>query len=118
MWMTRAKTESEAGQASVELVALLPALVLVAALAWQALLTAESWWRAGTAARAAARAQALGGDPLHAARSALPGSFAAGVAVVGKPGGDGIGVRVRVPSVLAGVRVGSVTVKARMEPQG
>src|ERR1700712_3746814 len=106
MWMTRARG-SEAGQASVEVGALLPALGVVAALAWQAVLAAESWWLAGTAARAAARAQALGADPLVAARASLPGSFASGVAVVAarEGDGDGVGVRIRVPSVLAGVRV-------------
>jgi hypothetical protein len=118
MWMARAKDDgSEAGQASIELVALLPALALVLALAWQAVLVAESWWLAGTAARAAARTQALGGDPLLAARRALPGPFGSHVAVRADADGDGLRVRVGVPSVVTGVRVGSISVRARMERQ-
>lgn len=113
MWKARA----EDGQATVELVALVPALVVAALLAWQAVVAGQAWWLAGAAAREAARAQALGGDPTAAARSVLPVALRRGLQVTPAGGGDGVRVRVAVPPVLAGVRFGSVTVKARMEPQ-
>jgi hypothetical protein len=118
MWIARA----DDGQASVELVAVLPVLGVVALLAWQALIAGEAWWLAGAAAREAARAQALGQDPAAAARSVLPARLRGGVRVrrvAGQgPDGDGVvTVRVAVPSVVSGLRWGSVTVRARMEPQ-
>jgi hypothetical protein len=51
---------STRGQASVELVALLPLLALNALALWQGVVAAQAAWLAGGAARAAARAQALG----------------------------------------------------------
>ncbi|MCW3023755.1 MAG: pilus assembly protein, partial [Conexibacter sp.] len=51
--MVRARGEE--GQAAVELVALLPVLALVAALAWQSVVAGQAWWMAGAAAREAAR---------------------------------------------------------------
>jgi len=108
MWKARA----ENGQATVELVAVLPVVGLVLLLAWQALVAGQTWWLAGAAARDAARASALGGDPLSAARHALP------TARLGRTGADGtIRVRATIPSVVAGLRFGSVRVRARMEPQ-
>lgn len=104
------------GQASVELVALLPLVGLLVALAWQALLAGEAIWLGGSAARAAARAQALGGDPLRAARGALPGRFAQGLRV--RPLGDGsVAVVVRIPAALAGGALGSFAARARFEAQ-
>jgi hypothetical protein len=105
------------GQASVELVAVLPALLAIALLAWQAVVAGEAWWLAGAAAREAARASALGGDPRAAAREVLPGRLRTGLRVRAGDGGGEVTVRVRVPAVLAGVPVGSVSVAARMEPQ-
>jgi hypothetical protein len=66
--MTR---DAERGQATVELLVLLP-LVLTAALAGAAVLAAHSAQeRAGEAARAGAMALLQGGDPLRAARDLL-----------------------------------------------
>ena len=116
MWTAR---EEEDGQATVELMALLPALAVIATLALQALLAGATLWLAGGAAREAARARALGADPGAAARAALPSPFRGGrgdVRVVGA-GDDGVRVSVPIPSLIAGVRLGSVTVPARMEPQ-
>jgi hypothetical protein len=115
MWIAR----GEDGQATVELVALLPALALVAALAWQALLAGETWWLAGAAAREGARAHALGGDAGAAARGTLPPGLRGGlrVATSAESGGSGVRVRLAVPSVIPGARLGSVSVRARMEPQ-
>jgi hypothetical protein len=60
------------GQASVELVAAIPALVLAAAVALQLLLVGYSVTIADGAAEAGALAGAAGGDARAAARKALP----------------------------------------------
>src|SRR3954454_12630991 len=112
MWIAR----GEDGQASVELVALLPVIAGIALLAWQALMAGEAWWLAGSAAREAARASALGADPRPAAAGVLPAALRRGLR--GRAGGeDGVAGRVRVPAVRGALRVGSVTVRARMERQ-
>jgi hypothetical protein len=108
---TQRAGRGEDGQATVELVAVLPVLGLVALLAWQAVVAGQTWWLAGVAAREGARAAALGGDPAPAARRVLP------EARVARAGADGVRVRVAVPAVLAGLRFGSVTVRAQMAPQ-
>ena len=51
--------EEEAGQATVELVALLPLMVALLAALWQVALVGYAEWAASAAARAAARAAAL-----------------------------------------------------------
>jgi hypothetical protein len=115
MW--KARVGDEDGQATVELVALLPALGLVLLVAWQAIVAGEARWLAGGAAREAARAAALGDDPAAAARRAVPrGRYRSGLTVATERGG-GVRVRLSIPPVLDGVRLGSVTVRARMEPQ-
>ena len=113
MWIAR----GEDGQASVELVAVLPVLVVIALLAWQAVVAGEAWWLAGTAAREAARAAAVGRDPGAAARAVLPGRMRDGLRVKTGREGDGLRVRVQVPAVVEGMRLGSVSARARMEPQ-
>src|SRR4051812_6314118 len=104
------------GQAAVELVALLPLLAALAALAWQAVVAGQAVWLAGSAARAAARAQAVGGDPVVAARSALPRALARGVGVSRRSDGA-VRVAVAVPAVVGGARLGSVHATARFAPQ-
>jgi Flp pilus assembly protein TadG len=114
MWKTRAGEEGEGGQAAVELVAVLPVLGLVLALAWQAVVAGQSWWLAGAAAREAARASALGADPGAAARRVLPRD----ARVDARPAADGsIRIHLAIPAVVPGLRLGSVAVSARMEPQ-
>jgi pilus assembly protein CpaE len=90
---------AERGQATVELVAILPALVLACAIAWQIVLAGHSAWLAAHAARAAARAVAVGRDAGAAARSALPRSLEHGLRVSDR--GEGrVHVRVDVPLLL------------------
>lgn len=72
---------SETGQASVELVALLPLMAVLAAMGWQAVVAGHAVWSAGTAARAAARAVAIGGDPAAAARRTVAVSLRSGLRV-------------------------------------
>ncbi|HEU0025119.1 MAG TPA: hypothetical protein VFQ12_10825, partial [Thermoleophilaceae bacterium] len=68
----RPQPAGEAGQASVELVAALPLVLLAAAVAWQLALSGHTAWLCAHAARAAARADAVGRSAGAAARSALP----------------------------------------------
>jgi hypothetical protein len=97
------------GQATVETVALLPLIVLVGALLWQAVVAGQALWLSGAAARAAARAAAVGGDAQVAARGALPPRLESGLRV--RAAGGRVRVAVRVPAVLSG---GSIfTVRAR-----
>jgi hypothetical protein len=116
MWIARDDDEGDGGQASIELIALLPALALIATLAIQALLAGGTLWLTATAAREAARARALGGDPEAAARTALPSWSREGLQVTTERE-DGVRVRVEIPSLVGGLRLGSVSVPARMEPQ-
>jgi hypothetical protein len=88
------RLRSQAGQASVELVAVIPFVLLVGLVLWQLALTGQTAWLCANAARVAARAQAVGRDASEAARSALPAGLRAGLRVERDPGG---GVRVRVP---------------------
>jgi Flp pilus assembly protein TadG len=63
----------QGGQASVEFLAALPVLLLLAAFAMQILAVGYASVLAGNAAEASALALAGGGDPNAAARAALPG---------------------------------------------
>ncbi len=106
---------SQSGQAAVELTVLLPVLAVLLAGAWQCVLAAHVHWSAGAAARAAARAQAVGTDELAAARRALPASLDHRVAVDDTDGG--VAVRVRIPTVIPGLRLGSLTAHATFASQ-
>jgi hypothetical protein len=86
------------GQASVELVAALPVALLAGLAAWQLALLGHAAWLAAHAARAAARADAVGRSPEGAARSVLPHSLERGLVV--KRSGRRVRVRVRVPLLL------------------
>src|SRR3954469_8477668 len=88
------------GQASVEFVAVLPLVALVAGALWQAVVTGQAVWvsagggRGGWRARAAggggSRARAVGGDAAAGARATLPASLRRGARVAA----DRSGVRV------------------------
>jgi hypothetical protein len=92
---------SERGQASVELVAALPALLLAALLGLQLLAAGYALTLADGAAEAGALALASGGSPSAAAREALPGWASANVEV-SVHGGE-VSVRLRPPSPFAAV---------------
>jgi hypothetical protein len=104
-----------AGQASVETVALLPLVLLVAALLWQGLLAGQAAWLAGSAARGAARAHAVGADPRVAARAALPGRLRRGLIV--RAGASEVRVRVRVPAIVGGGSLLAVSARAHLQEQ-
>ena len=92
-------TCSESGQASVETVAMVPLVLLAAAVAWQLVLTGHTLWLCANAARAAARADLVGESPARAARSALPRSLERDLSVTRLDQG-GIRVEVRLPLLL------------------
>lgn len=100
------------GQTTVEAVALLPVLLVVALLCWQCVVAGQAAWLVGSSARSAARAAAVGGDVRGAARAALPGRLRRGVRVVESASGA-VRVEVAVPLVLAGTRLGHVAASAR-----
>jgi hypothetical protein len=107
---------SEDGQATVELIALLPLVCLLAAALWQVALAGGAIWFAGGAARAAARAEAVGGDPAAAARGALPRRFERGLRV--RAADDGaVTLVVGVPALLGASSLATVTARARFEAQ-
>jgi hypothetical protein len=106
---------AERGQASIELVALLPLLALLAFALWQAAVAGQAVWLAGAAARAGARAEAIGADPVAAAQSALPPRLEDGLRVRARDGG-GVTVTLRIPSALGG-HVATTTAAARLAPQ-
>jgi hypothetical protein len=99
----------QGGQASVELIAVIPALALVIALAVQFALVGYSLWSAGAAARAGARAGYVGGAAEHAARASLPPALRRGAKVRTK---DGVTVRVRTPSLVPGLPRVPLTARA------
>ncbi len=104
------------GQATVELVAVLPLVGLLAVLLWQTLLAGETVWLSGSAARAAARAVAVGADPAEAARAVLPPRLERGLRVRREPGGA-VTLVLRVPAALGGGTIAPVTTRARFEAQ-
>lgn len=108
-------TRGVRGQATVELVALLPLLVFVAALLWQLALAGHATWAAGGAARAAARAQALGADPVTAARGALPADLRRGLKVSERDGS--VRVEVRIPPVTPVLDLGRTAADAQFPAQ-
>lgn len=88
----------EAGQASVELVAALPALLLAALVALQLLAAGYALTLADGAAEAGALALASGASAAQAARGALPGWARNDVSVSVQ--GGAVTVRLRPPSPL------------------
>jgi hypothetical protein len=107
---------AQAGQATVELVALLPMLAVVGFALWQAVVAGQATWLAGAAARAAARAEALGADPASAARGVLPPRLEGGLRV--EPADDGeVRVTLRIPAVVGRGAVASTSARARFAPQ-
>src|SRR3954468_9601621 len=102
--MNRSGLRAERGQASVELVAAVPFVLLVGLVAWQLVLAGHALSMCANAARVAARAEAVGGDPRAAARSALPRGMEAGLEVVRRKEG-GVRVSVRAPVLLAATGV-------------
>ena len=98
-----------------ELVAVLPLVAALLAALGQLALVGEAAWGVAGGARAAARAEAVGVDPAAAARSVLPARLERGLRVRSVGGGE-VAVTVRVPPAF-GIRIGSVSSRARFAPQ-
>ncbi len=92
---------AERGQATVELVAAIPVLLLAALVALQLLAAGYAMTLADGAAEAGALALAAGGSAPEAARAALPGWAEEDVSVAVE--GGTVSVRLRPPSPFAAV---------------
>jgi hypothetical protein len=96
---------------------MLPIVVVLAASLWQAVVAGQAVWVSGAAARAAARAAAVGGDAKAAARRALPGALERGLRVDTDDDGKAK-VRIAVPLVAGDGRLTTVTAQAHFQSQG
>ncbi len=94
----------------------MPLVVLVAALLWQLALAGHATWAAGAAARAAARAGAVGHDSERAAHAALPADLRRGVRIVERADGS-VRVEVQIPAVTPGLDVGRASAQASFPAQ-
>jgi len=108
--MTRSPAPGERGQASIELLAVAPLLVLVALAAAQALAALACREYAAHGAHAGAVALLQGADPARAARAALPGWSRSDVRVMSA--GRRIVVRVRPPFAIPGLEALLTTERA------
>jgi hypothetical protein len=99
----------ERGQASIELVATIPLVLVVTLMVAQLAVAGYALWSAGAAARAGARADYVGGDGEAAARRALPPPLRSRASI---NDADGISVRVKAPGLLPGIPPVPVTAKA------
>lgn len=99
-----------------ELVTALPLVALVAMLLWQVAVAGQAAWLSGAAARAAARAQAVGGDTRAAARGVLPTPLGRGLSVRAARDGS-VTVTIGVPSVVGAGRLATIASRAKFEPQ-
>jgi hypothetical protein len=103
------KGGDESGQASVELIAAIPALALVTLLVAQLALVGYALWSAGVAARAGARVAYVGGNAERAALASLPGVLRMDASLDNR---KGVQVRVRTPSLVPGLPRVPVTARA------
>lgn len=116
---TTSSQPAERGQATVELVALLPLMALLAALLWQGVVAGQAVWLAGSAARAGARASAVGADEAAAVRRVLPARLERGLVVRRvASGAGGVRVAIAVPAIVGSGRLTTVSARARLQDQG
>lgn len=101
-----ARLAGESGQASIELMGSLGFLILLMLIAWQLVLVGTTFVFAGHAARAGARALAVGDPVAAAAKSDLPHPWQAGTKVSESKvvqGSQSVSVDVPVPLLLPGL---------------
>lgn len=106
----------ERGQASVELLGMLPFLLLAAVLVWQLLLVGYAVTSAENAARAASRVEARGGDGAKAAKRVVGGPLRKGIKTT--IDGQKAVVSVRVPLLVPGLSDDSIVVSRDAELPG
>lgn len=109
----RRRAAPERAQASAELVAVVPLLLVSALLLAQGLVAGWALLSAGEAARSAARIAHVGGDAKAAAGEALPDALAPGKVWVE---GASIEVEVHAPALLPGVPEIPVQASASLDP--
>lgn len=102
----------EDAQASVELVAVIPVLLVLTLVVAQLAMAGYALWAAGAAARAGARAGYVGGDAEAAARHSLPAPLRHGAHVKDS---NGVEVRVRAPALIPGIPAVPVTARAGLD---
>src|SRR3954471_3267336 len=107
-----ARARGQSGQASVELVAAIPVLLLVTLVVAQLAVAGYALWSAGAAARAGARAGYVGGDAQAAARHSLPAPLRHGAHVKDS---DGVEVRIEAPALIPGIPSVPVTARAGLD---
>lgn len=110
---TRSRCHGEDGTASVELIAAVPFVLFVVAVAAQAALAGHALWSASVAARAGARAALVGGDPERVAKRALPAALRGGAKVEYE---GPVSVSVRVPGFLPALPPLRVGASSGLEP--
>jgi hypothetical protein len=109
------RARAEQGQASVELVAVIPLIVVCTLVAGHLVAAGWALWSAANAARTGARAELVGRDGEAAARRALPASMRAGATIAG---GERTRVSVEVPALLPDASLGRLSASARLGPDG
>jgi hypothetical protein len=109
--MISSGVSGERGQASVELIAVIPAVALLLVLAVQIAVVGWALWSAEEAARAGARAAVVGGDADRAARSGLPDPLRAGAKISVS---DGVRVELAAPAVAPGLPAVRVAGEGRL----
>ena len=95
---------------------MLPSVVVVLAVALQALLAGQAAWEARVAARAAARAHAFGADAATAARGHLRPRLEKGLIVRASAEGD-VRVSVRIPAIFPALSLGRASATSHFRPQ-
>jgi pilus assembly protein CpaE len=103
-----ARLAGESGQATIVFLGVLPWVLLAALVIWQITLVGLTFALTGHAARAGARALAVGSPIVSAAESALPGSFKSGTSVhAGTPinATDTVTVTTKIPFLIPGLGV-------------
>jgi hypothetical protein len=104
---------SDRGQASAELVAVVPLLVLAVVAAAQFAAAGWALWSAGNAARAGARAAHVGDDAERVARHALPGPLRERAEITDD---DELRVEVRAPGLVPGIPAVRVSAASSLDP--
>lgn len=96
--------------------ALLPLVLVTAAVLWQLALAGHATWAAAAAARAAARADAVGHDAREAARDALPAELRGGLRISETATGA-LRVQIDIPAVTPGLDLGRASAQAQFPAQ-
>ncbi|WP_300343840.1 AAA family ATPase [Nesterenkonia sp.] len=106
-----ARTERERGQASIELIGIFAMVLVLAAIAFQAVLVGATWVMASHTASEAARAAAVGHSIVEAAEASTPGPWREGLSVHESPDGR-VQVSMNTPVLLPVARSSALPISA------